>query len=164
MACLRCSGNVNPKFRIDRNNIKVNPGVKPGDTFTIEIEVKNDEWLLSLYGRICTHEGDNLVSQSGSFKVSPRGIHHIKLTGIMPDNSLNFRLSLIKESYGFVEKCADSVDITVNVGDETEEAEKVKVYGTQDTLNEIMEWIEENTIIVIGFIVLIAIALMMRRK
>jgi len=167
MGCLLCDQSSGKVWKIDRSSVKANPKVRAGDNYIISLDVKNVYWFGSYYGRACLYEGNTVIANSGSFNASKGETVALRFTGRMPNNALDLRVSISKEEWGFLDGCEDAVSIYIGLaapGEDTEPPEDVEDKDEPPWYEDIMTWLEENTFIVMGFVVLLAIALIMRRK
>ena len=165
MSCLNCGSKVGENLRLQ--NVKANPKVRAGENYEISFEVKNIHWLIFIYGRACLYEGNSVIANSGSFKISKGDTLEVKFTGRMPNNPLDLKVSIVAEAAGYIEKCEDSIELYIDIaapGEDTEPPEDVEDEDKPLWYEDILNWLEENTFIVMGFVVLLAIALIMRRK
>ena len=165
MSCLNCGSKSGDKLRIV--SIKANPRVRAGDNYTISFDVKNIAWLLSIYGRACLYEGNSVIANSGSFKISSGAVASVSFSGRMPNNDIDLKISVVAEALGFAEVCNDSLNVFIALaspGEDTEPPEDVDDEDKPPWYEDIMTWLEDNTFIVMGFVVLLAIAIIVRRK
>ena len=166
MACLRCSAKQGNSLEIIRSSVKANSQVKAGENYEISLDVKNVYWspISTVSGRVCLYEGNNVLAQSGSFKVSGRGTQSITFTGRMPNNDLNLKISVVEEQIAILQFCQDAVDIFIPLGTVTEKPTKQETDDEDEWWEDLSEFFKDNKYILIGAFVLIIVAVIMRRR
>ena len=161
MSCLNCDAKVGANLRL--NNIEANSKVRAGDDYTISFDVKNIHWLIFIYGRACLYEGNTVIANSGSFKISKGDTLGVTFTGRMPNKPLDLKISVVAEAAGYIKICEDSAELYIDLagpGESTEPPTKIKI----EEEFSITEWIEENPIIIIGVIAILGMFVMMMRR
>jgi len=161
MACKSCNPDGSDFLKIV--NIITNKTTKYGDNYTITVRIK-DQKKSSLYGRVCLYESGVAVQDSKSFRIKPGETLDFIFGGTMPNRDVKLLASVSYESAGVWETCQDARNIYLKLGTETEEGEDPQDKPASQFFNDLSEWIEENPLIIIVFVILIVIALIMRRK